>query len=188
MKITITQIIMTYVVLGLVFVGFIGFIRSEDDVVLSDWVNMEDYQCIASSSSISGAQDFSYHINGISFLNFLSHLYGDPDVIWDLNSDNSVDVIDLLAVLGGYGVPITYDPVDLDLDNFVYNVTFGEGNNMFDPVYDSINGQQIDFVFYKTTPYDEDDVFIQENPNSFQLDVVTGSESYIYIFVSNNYP
>jgi hypothetical protein len=159
-----------------------------DDVVLSDWVNMDDYQCIASSSSISGAQDFQYHINGISFLNFLSHLYGDPDVTWDLNSDNSVDVIDLLAVLGGYGNPIQYDPVELDFSNFVYNVTFGEGNNMFDPVYDSINGQPIAFTFYKTTPYDEDDVFIQENPNSFRLDVVTTTESYIYIFILNNYP
>lgn len=157
------------------------------DTMLSEWIDFSSYSLISSNSSLTGVGNEIYHIESSDLLQFLMY-FGSPDnVVWDFNGDDQIETMDLLIVLSGYGVEPTYDFQEINLDNLVLNTIFGEGNHLFDSTSGEINGQEIVFAFYKTTPYDEESVFTQEWPRSFTLDVVTGFESYSFTFISNNY-
>jgi len=145
---------------------------------LGDWVAFEDYHCIEMRPKIDGViLPSTYYLEDSSALLALLSAFGDTSPnVWDVNNDGAVGVWDILLLLQGYGTSPTPNPNEIDLSMLELFGEFGEGNNWFElstPV--SFDQEPISFIWYHTTPYDEEDVMIQAEPNSFDLDIVMES-------------
>tara|TARA_R110000782_G_scaffold229814_1_gene316122 strand:+ start:112 stop:630 length:519 start_codon:yes stop_codon:yes gene_type:complete len=154
---------------------------------LGEWVDFNDYHCIEMRPKIDGViLPSTYYLEGSSALLALLSAFGDVNTnVWDLNDDGLVGMWDVLLLLSGYGTSPAPNPNEIDLSTMELFGEFGEGNNWFElstPV--SFNQEDVSFIWYHTTPYDEVDVMIQAEPNSFDLDIVMESGNILtYTYV-----
>ena len=156
-------------------------------VVLSDYINLSNYYCIELVKKENGVYlpPQRYLENTNSLMKLLSVFDGKSQSAWDVTGDGKVLTDDLMVMLGGFGQSPMPNPKLLDFDLLELFGEFGEGNHWFNPTtFMTINADPISFVWYHTTPYDETDVFIKDNPNSFALDIVMESgDIYTFTYV-----
>jgi len=159
----------------------------KEDVVLSDWVQLHRYYCIEMNAKIDGVYQapIRYLPNSQALMKFLSLFGTKAKTAWDLNSDGVLNTPDMMALIAGYGTTPDPNPSLLPLDLFELFGEFGEGNNWFNPLAPiQFNGEDVSFLWYHTTPYDESDVFIKDSPRSFDIDVVLMSGNiFTFTFV-----
>lgn len=156
-------------------------------VTLDEWIRLSSYYCIEKRENID--EEVGHYLpNFQAFANFLSYFGTNFQTAWDVTKDRQTNTEDLIMFLNGYGKTPEPSPFGIPLEHFELNGEFGEGNHWFSPTtIVEFDGEPINFIWYKTTPYD-DGVFIKENPNSFVLEVVLNSGKIItFTFVHKMY-